>query len=207
MSLLRPLTLVLSLSGVALAQLDSNSVTVTASRSTNSPADQVIFGLFIDSDLTKSLSDIVSALSAVGITQANFSSLTQSSNQKQPLEWGFGLVAPLAKLKDTATALANLQTSIAQNNPGLTLSFSVAGTQSSQTTPCSIPGLLIDANAQAQLYATGAGRTLGGILAMSTMVSTAVSGTGFPYVIYAYSSISGSSGPPCSVTVKYALGN
>src|SRR5271155_3456862 len=126
MSLLRPLTLVLSLSGVALAQLDSNSVTVTASRSTNSPADQVIFGLFIDSDLTKSLSDIVSALSAVGITQANFSSLTQSSNQKQPLEWGFGLVAPLAKLKDTATALANLQTSIAQNNPGLTLSFSVA---------------------------------------------------------------------------------
>ena len=193
--------------GVAFAQLDTNSLTVTASRSTNSPADQAVFGIFVDSDLSKSLTDIVSAVSAVGITQANFSSLSQSTNQKLPLEWGFGLLVPLAKLKDTAAALTTLQANAAQNSPGLAVRFSVAGTQSSQSAPCSFADLLNDANIKAQSLAAGAVRPLGGILALSTSTSTSLPGTGFAYRIYPYSFFSLSSGSPCLVTVKYALGN
>ena len=173
----------------AFAQLDSNSVTVTATRPTTAPVDQVIFGVYVDSDLTKSLSDIVNAVSGAGITQANFASLSQSSSQAQPIEWGFNLTVPLASLGATATALTALQQSITANNSGLRLSsFSVLNSQSSQTGPCSIPGLFSDASAQAQSLANGAGRSLGGILALSA--STAAGGA-----------IS-----PCSLTLKFALG-
>ncbi len=175
---------------VARAQLDSNSVTVTASRSATSPVDQVIFGVYVDSDLSKSLSDIVNAVSGVGITQANFASLSQSSSQAQPIEWGFNLTVPLTSLGATATALTALQQTITANNPGLTLrSFFVSTSQSSQPAPCSIPGLFSDAAAQGQALASGAGRSLGGILALSA--STAAGGA-----------IS-----PCSLTVKFALGD
>src|SRR5271165_1050008 len=183
------LLLILS-AGPVLSQLDSNSVTVTASRSATSPMDQVILAVYVDSNLTKSLSDIVNAVSGVGITPANFSSLSQSSNPTLPLEWGFTLTVPLASLGAMATALAALQQSIAANNPGVTLgSFSVVNSQSSQTAPCPIPGLLSDASAQAQTLASGVGRSLGGILAMSASTSA------------------GGAISPCSLTVKFALGN
>jgi len=190
---------------MAFAQLDTNSVTVTASRTLPSPPDQVIFGVFVTSDLTKSLADVVNAVSSVGIVQANFSTLTQVTNPQLGLQWGFGLVVPFAKLKDTAAALATLAQSITQNNSGLTLSFSVAGTQTSQIPACPIAGLISDAGMQAQNLASGAGRSLGGILAMSTSVSAPNSG--FTYGIYAYSSVSSSTSTYCSLTVKYALGN
>jgi hypothetical protein len=168
----------------------------------------VIFGVFVDSDLTKSLSDIVNAVTSAGITQANFSTLTQVSNPKNALEWGFGLAVPITKLKDTATALAGLAQTIAQNNSGLTLSFSVAGTQTSQTPPCPIAGLLSDAGTQAQNLASGAGRSLGGILAMSTSIaSISAPASGTTYAIYAFSSVSTGTSSSCALTVKYALGN
>ena len=93
---------------MAFAQLDTNSVTVTASRTLPSPPDQVIFGVFVTSDLTKSLADVVNAVSSVGSAQANFSTLTQVTNPQPGLQWGFGLVVPFGKLKDTAAALATL---------------------------------------------------------------------------------------------------
>lgn len=201
---LRLSVLALLVAGVAFAQLETNSVTVTASRTVSAPPDQVIFGVFVNSGFSSSLSDIVNALGSVGITQANFSSLTEVSNPNPALQWGFGLVVPFAQLKNTAAALASLAQSIAQNNSGLTLSFSVAGTQTSQLPPCPIAGLISDAGTQAQQLATGAGRSLGGILAMSTATSNSASNIA---VIYAFSSLGSATSSSCSLTVEYALGN
>jgi len=166
--------------------------------------DQVIFGVFVNSGFASSLSDIVNAVSSVGITAANFSTLTQVSNPNPALQWGFGLVVPFAQLKNTSAALASLAQSIPQNNSGLTLSFSVAGTQTSQLPPCPIAGLISDAGAQAQNLAAGAGRSLGGILAMSTATSNNGSSVA---VIYAYTSLGSATSSYCSLTVEYALGN
>lgn len=170
--------------GMAFAQLDSNSVTVNTSRSTLGPIDQVTFAVSVNSDFTKSLTDIVNALSPAGITPSDLTYLAPSFTPTQPLEWRFNFSVPLTSLKATVATLSTLQQSIPANNPGLTLSsFSVVSSQSSQTTPCPVTGLLSDAATQAQSLAAGAGRSLGGLLAMSSYTST------------------------CSLTVKYALGN
>src|SRR5712692_4904086 len=94
---------------VVFGQLDSNSVTVTASRNVNLQADQSVFGVYIDSGINTSLDDVIAALQGSGITVANFSGVSTVPNYLLPpdqqmqltLEWAFGLAAPLAKTKDT----------------------------------------------------------------------------------------------------------
>ena len=64
---------------LAFGQLDSNSVTVTASRGVSVQADQAVFGVFVDSGLNTSLDDVLAALQGSGITVANFSGVTKVS--------------------------------------------------------------------------------------------------------------------------------
>ena len=72
-----------------------------------------------------------------------------------------------------------LEQTIAQNNSGLTLTFTVEGTQASQShkmqqsQPCSNADLIADATAQAQKLAAAAGLTLGPILRLSNAPSSA----------------------------------
>ena len=103
---------------LAFGQLDSNSVTVTASRGVNLRADQAVLGVFVDSGLNASLDDVLAALQGSGITIANFSGVSTASAifvppppKLQPppmLEWAFGLSVPLSKLKDTFATLTGL---------------------------------------------------------------------------------------------------
>jgi len=212
--------LILTVSG-AFAQLDSNSVTVTATRSTTPQPDQVLFGVTVQSGLSTNLDDVVAALHGSGITAANFAGVSMAPNlvftggpqlpptvMAPPLQWLFALPAPLAKIKDTIATLTALQKSIAQQNSGLTLSFSVQGTQISaqlqQSQACPISDLLADAQAQAQKLAGAAGLSLGAVLAMAS--GTSASGSAGSVVAYAALL----SAPPvlptvCSMTVKFAM--
>ena len=63
-------------------QLDSNSVTVTASRSTNVQPDQVLFAVYVTSRLSTSLDDVLAALKTSGITIANFSGVSTNITVK-----------------------------------------------------------------------------------------------------------------------------
>jgi len=215
--------LVLALAAIpAFAQLDSNSITVSASRNSALQPDQVVFGVYVDSGLNVGLTEILAAVQSVGLTQANFSgvSTTQSPIVLTPnmpivapmLEWAFALPVPIANLKNTVTALTNLQGSIGQNNSGLTLSFQVQGTQVSpqlqQSQTCSIPDLLTDARAQAQKLATAAGVILGDVLAMSSAATANIGGVTTGYIaISRYGTTSSSSLLPalCSLTVKFGM--
>lgn len=208
----RSLSLGLILSSFAFAQLDSNSVTVTASRSATVQPDQAVFALYLDTGLTSSLDDVVAALQGSGITSANFSgvrttfpNLTNIQPQAPKLEWTFGLPVPLSKMKDTITALTNLQQTLVKKNNGFTLSFDVQGvqvsTQLQKAQPCSISDLLSDARAQAQKLTDAAGFTLGTILGMSSATSSLVgNGNGVSPVL---------NSPllplNCTVTVKFAV--
>ena len=206
----------------AFGQLDSNSVTVTATRSMSQQPDQVLFGVTVQSGFNTSLDDVVAALQGSGITAANFVGLSLSPSLlyvgmpvtpptivAPPMQWIFSLPAPLAKIKDTIAMLTALQQSIAKQNNGLMLSFSVQGTQVSaqaqQSHPCAASDLLNDARGQAQKLADAAGLSLGSVLAMSS--GTSVSGNvGAPISIAAVISFA----PPilpsvCSMTVKFAL--
>lgn len=211
--------LILSLPG-AFAQLDSNSVTVSATRSLAQQPDQVLFGVTVQSGLNTSLDDVVAVLQGSGITAANFSAVStapfvgnlippQPATATPVLQWTFALPAPLAKIKDTIATLTGLQQRIGQQNNGLTLSFNVQGTQVSaqlqQSQVCPTSDLLADATAQAQKLAGAAGLSLGAVLAMS-------SGTSVPSNVGSAVSIAGALifAPPvlpsvCSMTVRFAL--
>ncbi len=180
--------------GLALAQLDSNTVTVTASRNANPEPDQAIFYIAVDSGLTTTLGDVLSALQPSGITLANFSgvstlwnSVTSISDQPpQGIVWTFTQAVSLTSTKSTVATLTQLQQRIAQSNSGLTLFFQIQRTQVSpqarQAQPCVAADLIADARAQAQTTAGSAGFTVLSILSMSGSTSG------------------------CSVTVTFAVG-
>jgi len=194
-----------------LGQLDTNSVTVTASTSATLQPDQVVFQIQVTSGLNVTLNDIVAALQGMGITTANFSGINSvleitGAPPPMPMEtWNFTLAAPLAKIKDTVALLTSLQQMIAEQNNGLQLSFSVQGTQISQqlqqSQPCVLSDLLANARTQAQSLASAAGFTLDVIQAMSSAISTAVSSQGQSLSSF----LLGAAAAPCTVTVKFGL--
>ncbi len=179
----------------AFGQLDSNSITVSASTNATLQPDQVVFSLSVASGINTGFDDILAALQGIGVTAANFSSVstegqtiatfgTMPPTPAPALVWFFNLPAPLANTKATVASLAALQQNFTQQNNGLTLSFSVTGTQVSQqlvqSQPCSITGLITAATTQAQSLAAASGFTLGGILALSSSTPS-----------------------PCAISVKY----
>jgi uncharacterized protein YggE len=196
--------------GLACAQLTSNSVTVTASRNTNLPPDQIVFRVTVDTPLDATRDDAVSALQGSGITLANFSGVTtvqiydsRGQQTQTRLQWLFSLPVAVSNMKSTIGLLTAVQKSNAQKNNGLAILFGIAGTQVSpqalQSQICSQADLLADARAQAQKMASAAGATLGAVLAMSGSTSATMDSTGGLFSSPYYT-------PSCFLTVKFALG-
>jgi uncharacterized protein YggE len=201
---------------VLFGQVDSNTVTVTSSQSTNVQPDQVLFAVSVTTSLNSTLDDVLAALKGSGITIANFSGVSSAfaiptgigitNQQSTPtLQWSFALGVPFAQMKATVTLLASLQQSIMQANNGFTLTFSVQGTlvsaslQQSQT--CNVPGLISNATAQAQNLASAAGMNLGSIVAMSSAVSSPA------YSVTSIGALVSQLSAPqsCALTVKFAV--
>jgi hypothetical protein len=200
----------------ACAQLDSNSITVNASHSANLQPDQALFAVFVQSDANTSLDDVLAALQGSGITAANFAGVSSYSpinwngtTLPPTIQWTFSLPVSLTKTKDMVATLTALQQNIAQNNKSLKLSFSIQGTQVSQqlqqSQTCSIPDLLTDARTQAQTLAAAGGVTLGTILAMSSPTSSVATAARQDYPLNTGISSSSAFGPPCVLTVKFAV--
>src|SRR5262249_9066113 len=151
-----PLPVLFLFPALAFAQPGWNSVTVTASRSNTIQSDQLVFSISVHSGPDKNLDDIVSALQPLGVTAANFAGLGNSFGilavQTPPdapgIYWLFRLPVPVSKYKDTTAQLAALQQSIASMKIGLTLSFSLQGSQASpqalQAAGCDWSGLVAD---------------------------------------------------------------
>lgn len=153
----------------AFGQLESHTLTITATRQINLQPDQVAFGVYVASSTATSVDQVVAALSGLNITSANLTGI--SNSDPSILQWSFTLAAPLSNLTATIGALTKLQQSITQNNSGLTLAFSVNGTQISpqlqQSQSCTTSDLIADATAQAQKLASAAGLTIGPILSLT----------------------------------------
>jgi hypothetical protein len=208
-------------------QLESNSVTVTASRSANVQPDQVLLAVYVNSGINASLDDVLAVLKTSGITITNFSGVSTNSTfglipvggvplpQPTPptLQWAFGLPVPFSKMKDTLAALTSLQQSIIHANSGFTLSFTVQGAQVSpglqqQSQTCSISDLIAEASAQAHKLASAAGLSLGSILAMSSVASNPVENNFVPAANFGngtFVSAILTTPPGCVLTVKFAL--
>lgn len=216
--------LLLSLCSAAFAQLDSNSITVSASNSTTLQPDQVLFSIAVSSSLNTGLEDVLAALQPAGITMANFSSvstvgqitsvLNGSGGGLPPtamptLGWTFTLPVPFANSKATVATLTTLQQNIAKANNGLSLSFSIVGTQISQqlaqSQTCSFSSLITSATTQAQSLAAAGSFTLGPIIALSSSTANGATTSGYfssgPYVAV----LSNAVPPPCAITAKFSV--
>jgi len=190
-------------------QVTNNSVTVTASQSITAQPDQAIFSVVVSSGFDKNLSDIVGAVQSAGITAANFAGLSVAQgvllkgalppNPQTAVQWNFQLLVPIAKMKDTTTVLAGLAQTIPQNGSGLSLAFTVVGTQvsSQQTASCSLPDLLTQARTQAQQLTNAAGLTVGVIQG----ITASTPGTCFVTVRFAVGGAP-APGPLNSITVS-----
>jgi uncharacterized protein YggE len=205
-SVLAPLLL---LPGLLVGQIASNdrTVTVTASRSANVTPDQALLGVYVFSPTDSSRDEVLAALQGSAITVANLSGIyttTQFVSQgrsQEVLEWTFNITAPLSDLKSTVTQLTALQQTVAQKKNGMTVSFSVRGTQASTRAltaqNCAAADLVADARTQAQKIATAAGLGVGAVVAISGVsLATPAADTLFASASYQ---------PSCSLTVKFAL--
>lgn len=213
------ISILLTFASLVFAQTDSNSITVTASRNTNLPADQVAFAVSVSSGFNASFEDVLGALQGSGITLANFASVYSppqfiaipvtispiTAPIPATIQWSFTLPAPLSKIKDTISTLTTVQQNVAKKNNGLSVSFQVQGPQVSpqaqQSQTCALPDLIADARAQAQKLADAAGLGVGVILAMSSATSGATATTaGLSSFLIGVAPL-----PNCTLTVKFAL--
>ncbi len=159
-------------------QLDSNSVTIQASRVVTLQPDLATLSITVTSNLSTGLDAVIAALQGTGITSANLAGVNTITGiplrnllPETSLAWTFSLAVPFAALKNTTATLSTLQGNIAQQSRGLALTFAVQGSdvspqlRASQT--CAIPDLVADARAQAKKLSDTAGLGLGPILALA----------------------------------------
>lgn len=151
-------------------QLESHTLSVSATRQISPQPDQVVFYLTVNSTPTATLDQIVAALAGLNVTSEDFSGTENSANPPS-LEWYFSMAVPLSSLPATIGSIAKLQQTITQNDSGLSLTFSLGGTQVSaqlqQSQSCSTSDLIADAKTQARNLAAAAGMGLGPILRLS----------------------------------------
>lgn len=172
-------------------QPGSGTVTVTASNNSNPQPDQALFSVSVNSGIGQSLDSVVTAVASAGISAANLSGLNfQSATpppSTPPLTWTFQLIVPVTQVKNTTTTLLALQKTISQNNSGLTLSFSLQGTQVSQQLQgtCDFVGLMNSARAEAQNIAAATGFTSGAVVGITGSIAQST--------------------PGCSITVTFGL--
>ena len=185
-------------------QLESNTLTISASRVLSIQADQADFNVTVDAPPSNGLDDILTAIQTSGITAANLSSLRSST--AGALEWQFNLPVSFAKVQTTAASLVSLQQTIAKSNNGLKLSFYIGGLQASdalaQAQSCPVTDLLSDAQAQAKKLADAAGFAVGPIL---TIDGSSANGAAARVDYPINTGFAAPAPSTCAITVKFRL--
>lgn len=209
--------LLLACASLVFGQLETDTITIQASRSVTLTPDQVSFYITVTAAPTNSLDQIVAAISGLGITPSNLSGMYGAMDNQSSLQWSFTLATPLTNISATIASLIALQQSMVKNNSGMSLTFQVQGayvsSEAYQSQSCSAKVLVTDAQVQAQKVAAAAGLAIGQIVAISDGSSFAVAptlafrggdfSTGTWFNTAGFSSYAIPSG--CSLEVKFKL--
>jgi hypothetical protein len=210
--------LLLTSASLAFGQLETDTITIQASRFVSPTPDQVSFYISVVAGPASSLDQIVAALSGLGITASNLSNMYGAMDNQSSLQWSFTLAVPLTKINATIALLITLQQSMVKNNSGMSLTFQLQGayvsSEAYQSQSCSAKDLVADAQAQAQKVAAAAGFAVGSIIAISDGSSSATA-------VYTFAARSGdfafanwinptgfwfnTAAPSCTIEVKFKL--
>jgi hypothetical protein len=207
--------LLMSIAFIALpacAQLDSNSITITAVQTTAVLPDQAVITVWITPGQTTGPDQILAGLQGTGISMGDLISITQSLSGFGPsvspsYEWQFVVRTPISGVQSTLAAIS----AALHKNSSWSVNFYVQSTEVSPkllaTVPCSQQDLLRDAQIQARNLATAAGLFAGPVLAMSdesNISAGAPLGFAFAGSLLGHT-ISPGSSESCSMTVKFQL--
>jgi len=207
---MRCLLLFFAAACAAFAQLDTNVITVTASRQMNVPPDQAYIAVTFPAGDTQTLNLLSQSFPITNLTNTP----GPGADQQQ---WAFTFVVAVQDLTKTISSLH------AMASENKSISYYVQGTttsaQASAAQQCPYPTLINDAREQAAKLATAAGMTLGQIVSMAqtntaTQSPGGVRSGGFvaflttipnPYVATVSSIITSPIAASCSLTVQFAL--
>jgi hypothetical protein len=218
---MRTAALILVLVSSACAQLDPDTITVTAygSQSTLAP-DQLVFNLAVRANPVIGLDEIAGALSGAGISAKDLFTMYQPSScvhpdgtlcAAEPVTWIFNFVTSVKKLPDVLGAIGIAQ----QAQPSLAISLQ--GYASAAPQPCAITTLTSDARSQAEKMATAAGFRVGPVVSVidgagGPTIGVPVSiygGIGTPALAFGNALVSNiltsPQSPPCAATVQFKL--
>lgn len=163
----RQFMLLLAAAGTAIAQTDTNTITITASRNVSVAPDQAVYQVSVTTDSSAGLSDAVALVADVGIKAAD---LSYTSSYGTTVIWEFERVVPFSSMKDTNLTLAKLAKQVG-SQPGVpSISYSVASvrtSQAAQSQACQLSALVSDARREAERLATAAGVHVGTIVGLS----------------------------------------
>src|SRR5215212_4341605 len=121
------LTILFLACGLAFGQLETNTLTITASRNVSVVPDEVVYHVSLIAAVSATLSDVVGQVAGTGITATNFSYVTSMVNPEASVWWAFQLVTPFSNMKDTVAGLSRLKEKL-----GSGLAFSVQTQRTSQ---------------------------------------------------------------------------
>ena len=143
------------------AQLDSDTLTVTSSRTVTSVSDEVNVTVYVDANPNSTLDGILATLQPTGLAAANLVNVYPFGPYT---EWTFRLIGPYSKLKDMLAPVLRFPT-----NSDLQVRYSVfpASVRPQSADACAWSALVSDAQAEAQRLAVAAGVRVGPILALS----------------------------------------
>jgi hypothetical protein len=167
----------LACASAALAQLDDNTVTVTARRASMQPSDQVLIYVYVDSPPDSILDDVLAILQGSGVSASSFQNVSTSyqtvgsPGERPPLTWSFQESVAYPKLNTELSALVRIQKNSSSQKTGFDVSFSLQSAQVSadlkNPQSCPMPTLVSDAQAQAERVAAAVGMRVGAIVAIS----------------------------------------
>jgi hypothetical protein len=169
---MRTAILLLLASAAAFAQLDNDTITITALQATPAQTDQVSVSICLVAEIGTGLSEVLAPLQSLGISERNLVAAGSSpgsycpyreASEKVYVWWQFAYSAPLKTIQQTFAALARTKASL---GPRLSLGYGV-GTDWSQTQECAVPTLLSQARRQAENIAAAAGLRVGAVVALS----------------------------------------
>lgn len=178
---MRTAALLILCASACLAQLDDNTVTVTATRNVTLQPDQATIGITVTTPLSTGLDDVLAGIPGLGLSAADvvFVDTILLTNTAPSLTWQFSKSVPFSGLKDAISAVGTAQQSLAANRTAFDLTFYVSGqvSQAARQAPsvCPIPTLLADAQTQAQQIASASGVRIGGVISMAQGAASQVS--------------------------------
>jgi hypothetical protein len=216
--------LLLSAAATAFGQLDDDTLTVTATRTTSLAPDQAAISIYLSGPAGGSLEDAVAALAGSGVAASDLASVSTSSDGRdQFLQWVFNRTVSFSQLNSALAALDTIQSAAVAKKSAFSVSWFVQGTVSpaaqQATALCPLPAMVSDARTQAQHVADAAGVRVGPVVSLSqaqppALIPTAAFRSGDfvvpgsvpnPFLVGVISSSPPRAGSSCGITVQFKL--